>query len=451
MQKHPDADIASRTGDYMGRKPNRHCGIDAHESNLVAAIVDKDNNYIAETTFENDVEGHLDSMKWLRKNKTRHVGMESTGVYWKAFAQTLISNGFIVKVGNAEQMKRVPGRKTDKLDARWIARLLRDGYILESNILSKESDDFRSFVRLRLRLVRDRTAVKNRISALIAKSGLRMKCSDKFGRFGRKVIKSIAEGKPLDEIFKSPQGVRLGYSEDEFISLLETHITLPTRKQLQVWLERLEQLDQQIKEIEDVISVMIHQDEAKLEQLKILRSVPGFKDIASPVVMAEIGDISCFPTAAKFSAYCGLVSSIYQSGEREVDGEIVKKIFMGRPRRRCNKRLKWIFVFAANIIVGLPDTPLVKPLKTFYYRILRRSRGRYAKQRALVALAHKLAKIVWTVLTKGEKYHGDGGCTKNVSPLRKPELKGELDSCSVLDKAFSVLCDKNERSCEFGL
>ena len=89
-------------------------------------------------------------------------------------------------------MKRVPGKKTDKLDARWIARLMRDGYIPESNILSKESDDFRSMVRLRLRLVQDRTAVKNRISALVAESGLRMKCSDKFGRFGRKVLKAIA-------------------------------------------------------------------------------------------------------------------------------------------------------------------------------------------------------------------------------------------------------------------
>ena len=71
------------------------------------------------------------------------------------------------------------------------------------------------------------------------------------------------------------------------------------------------------------------------------------------------------------------------------------------------------------------------------------------KLRALVALAHKLAKIVRTVLTKGEKYHGEGGCTKNVSALSKPELKGELASGSVLDKALSVLCHKKESSGDF--
>lgn len=430
----------------MGRKHKRSCGVDVHESNLTVAIIDINDNIVAEGIFQNDVKGHMEFVKWLKKHKTRSVGMESTGVYWKAIALGLISCGIDVEVGNAYEMKNVPGRKTDKLDARWIARLLRDGYIPKSNILSKESDDFRSIIRVRLRLVRERTATKNRISALIAKSGIRIKTSDKFGCFGQKVLKAIAEGESLEDIFKSPQALKLEYSMDEFISLLEKHLSQPTRMQLQIWLDMLEHLDQQIDEIEDVILTMIHNDETKLRQIEIIRSVPGFKDIASPIVLAEVGDIFCFPSSSKFSSYCGLVSSVYQSGEREVDGKTVEKVFMGRLKKMANKRLKWIFILAANVVAKLPNSDLVKPLKDFYRRILRRNHGRYARQKAIVALAHKLTKIVWTLLTKGEVYQGVGCTVKNVRPLKNPLSELAIHEKNILDRVCNVFTNNEEKS-----
>lgn len=434
----------------MGRKPNRHCGTDIHESVIVAAIVDSDDEIVEEQSFANDVIGHMACVRWLKQNRTRHVGMESTGVYWKAFAHTLISYGINVKVGNALLMKSVPGKKDDRHDARRLARLLRDGYIPESNILSKESDDFRTMVRARLRFVKERTAVKNRISALIAKCGFRMYgISDKFGRFGRKVLETIAAGNNIDPLFNTNRAMKLGYSKEEFMAILETHLTQPIRQQLQLWLSNLNHLDEQIKSVEDHITVMVNCDEGRLRQIEIIKSTPGFADIASPIALAELENILCFPRPEKFSAYCGLVPVVYQSGEKVVDGQVVKKVTMGRVRQICNKRLKWILIQAATTVARQKSSPLVAPLQRFYRRILRRHSGRYKKPKAIVALAHKLAKILWTLLVKDELYHGDEGTTKSRSHHRRKRVS-KSDPEPVLSQVIDVLTNQEPLSMRGG-
>jgi transposase len=435
----------------MGRKPNRHCGTDIHESVIVAAIVDRDDEIVEEQSFANDVIGHMACVRWLKQNRTRHVGMESTGVYWKAFAHTLISYGIDVKVGNALLMKNIPGKKTDRHDARRLARLLRDGYIPESNILSKESDDFRTMVRARLRLVKERTAVKNRISALIAKCGFRMYgISDKFGRFGRKVLETIAAGDNIDPLFNTKRATKLGYSKEEFLAILETHLTQPVRKQLQLWLTSLNHFDEQIKTVEDDIATLINCDEGRLRQIQIIKSIPGFADIASPTALAELENILCFPTPGRFSAYCGLVPVVYQTGEKVVDGKVVQKVTMGRVRQICNKRLKWILIQAATTVARQKSSPLVAPLQRFYRRILRRHSGRYKKAKAVVALAHKLAKIIWTLLVKDELYHGDEDSTKSFS-IRRGKRVSQSDPEPVLSQVIDVLANQGLLSMRSGL
>jgi len=448
---HIDA-IASRYGEGllhtqvkgMGKKPKRHCGTDIHESYIRAAIVNNnswvnDEDIVAEANFVNDVEGHLQCVKWQREHGCRRNGMESTGDYWKAFAYTLIEYGFEVRVGNGEKMKNVCSPKTDKLDARWIARLMRDGYIPKSNILSKEHDDFRTTVRTRNRLVKDRTASKNRVSALVAKMGIRLKCSDKFGKFGRKVLKAIAKGDDLDSIFKSKQGAKLGYTKDEFIATLETHITQPMRNQLDIWLNRIDELDAAIKKVEELIAKMIHDDGTLLELIEIVRSIPGFRDIASPIVLAEIGDISAFPQCKHFCSYSGLVPMVYQSGERVKDGEKILWINTGRLRPASNKRLKWIFIEAANVIAKQKLTPLNSPLLSFYRRIYNRHSGRYQRSKAICALAHKLAKIVWTLLTKGEMYRGVDGSEKSIEPFKNPKADPVCTEAPILTRVHDML------------
>ena len=65
---------------------------------------------------------------WLKQLDVTHVAMESTGVYWKP-VWNILEPHFTVILANAQHIKNVPGRKTDKADCQWIARLLRHGLL----------------------------------------------------------------------------------------------------------------------------------------------------------------------------------------------------------------------------------------------------------------------------------------------------------------------------------
>jgi transposase len=66
---------------------------------------------------------------WLTEASITHVAMESTGEYWKP-VYNLLEDTFTVFLVNAAHVKNVPGRKTDKADARWLAKLMRFGLYL---------------------------------------------------------------------------------------------------------------------------------------------------------------------------------------------------------------------------------------------------------------------------------------------------------------------------------
>src|SRR3954471_16881514 len=100
---------------------------------------------------------------WLAEPGVTHVGMESTGIYWKPVYAAL-EGRFDLTVGNAHHIKNVPGRKTDVKDAEWIARLVRHGLIGKSFVPPPPIRDLRELVRFRRALVEARTAQGSRIS-----------------------------------------------------------------------------------------------------------------------------------------------------------------------------------------------------------------------------------------------------------------------------------------------
>src|SRR5438093_13610963 len=66
---------------------------------------------------------------WLQQKGIRHVAMESTGVYWKPVWNILEPAGFELLLANAQEVKVVPGRKTDQKDSQWIADLHKHGLL----------------------------------------------------------------------------------------------------------------------------------------------------------------------------------------------------------------------------------------------------------------------------------------------------------------------------------
>src|SRR5919206_227985 len=129
------------------------------------------------------------------KHGVTHVGMESTGVYWKPVYAALEGH-FDLTVGSAHHIKNVPGRKTDVKDAEWIARLVRHGLIGKSFVPPPAVRDLRELVRFRRALIETRTAERNRLLKLLESAGVKLAgvASDVFGVSGTAMLKALAEG-----------------------------------------------------------------------------------------------------------------------------------------------------------------------------------------------------------------------------------------------------------------
>jgi transposase len=109
----------------------RCCGLDVHQETVVACLligapgVRPTKEVRTFRTVTRDLEALRD---WLKAAGVTHVGMESTGVYWRP-VYAVLEEHFELIVGNARHIRNVPGRKTDVKDSEWIADLVRHGLI----------------------------------------------------------------------------------------------------------------------------------------------------------------------------------------------------------------------------------------------------------------------------------------------------------------------------------
>jgi transposase len=244
--------------------------------------------------------------------------------------------------------------KTDKLDARVLARLLRAGFIARAHIPSRWARDLKDLMRQRTFWVIEQTRVKNRVHILLDRQVNleRPHVSDLFGLVGMKFL----EGLELAE---------------------------PQRLLLKQDLQMLAELKAEIRRLDRRVYARSRDDDV----IKSLESVPGVGKVLANVIAAEIDEISRFKSADKLAAYCGLVPRTVASGG---------KVYHGRLLSRCNKWLKWAFIEAAW--ASLRTSPYFSSL---YRR--HRTRGK-ASNKAIVIVARRLSRVVWHVLKEGREY-----------------------------------------------
>jgi len=194
--------------------------------------------------------------------------------------------------------------KSDRVDARILAHLLRADLIPESYVPSKEMREMRSLVRHRISIVKVRTMLKNKIHAIIDRNGLKHEFSDLFGKAGISWLKGL----------KLPSLDRL---------MLDNHLT------------HIESLERQIKRVDEEITSRASQD----EDVKLLLSLTGIDVYTALLIKSEIGDIRRFPNYKKLVSWAGLAPSLHQSGSIEYHGAITKQ---------GSRMLRWIIVESAR-------------------------------------------------------------------------------------------------------
>jgi transposase len=157
----------------------------------------------------------------LKAAGVTHVGMESTGVYWRP-VYTVLEGHFELIVGNARHIRNVPGRKTDVKGAEWFADLVRHGLIAKSFVPARPLRELRELLRNRRKLVESQSAERNSLLKLLETANIKLAsvASDGFGVSGRAMLKTLSEGgnTSAEEIADLAKG-QLRRKRDELLAL----------------------------------------------------------------------------------------------------------------------------------------------------------------------------------------------------------------------------------------
>ena len=263
--------------------------------------------------------------------------MESTGVYWKPIFN-ILEDDFEIILANAARIKNVPGLKTDKKDARWIAKLLRYGLIPASFIPPKDIREMRDLTRTRKKLTEDMTRQKNRIHKILQDANIKLStvATDIFGVSGHAMIMALLEKDELspDEIKSMTKG-KLMNKIDLLIKALDGKVTNHHRFLLKTHFEHIDSLSGAIARFDEEIYQKL---EVHNKEFELIQTIPGINIVTGASIIAEIGvDMSRFPNEHHLASWAAMCPGNNESAGKRKSGRT----------RRGNNYLKTTLVEAA--------------------------------------------------------------------------------------------------------
>ena len=369
------------------------CGIDVHAKMLVACLI-LTNGQKEIRTFSTMTDDLLRLRDWLQAANCTHVAIESTGVYWKPVFN-ILEDALQVILINPEHARALRGRKTDVKDAEWLADLLRHGLLKPSFIPPPEIRELRELTRYRESLVRQQSAVANRIQKVIESGNIKLGqvASDALGVSGRAILWALAKGE-TDPV-KLAALARGQLKEKELLLRRALHGRLTPnqrfvlREALQLW-EQLEAADRRVtEEIDGYL-----QARPKLAQARDhLDTIPGLGPRAAEIIVAEIGvEMKAnFESDAHLASWAGICPGNKRSGGKRLSGRT----------RKGNTYLRAALVQAAW------GASMKKNcyLSSQFHRLVKR----LGRKKALVAVGHSLLVIIYHVLERDQTYTELGG------------------------------------------
>jgi transposase len=335
-------------------------GCDAHKRFSQIAVFEEQSKTIQQVRVDNKPGALRD---FLAKYPIgTPVGLESVG-NWYWVVDEIEEAGCRPFMAHAVKAKVMIGNvnKTDKLDARGLVTLLRNGTLPTVWIAPGEIRDARELPRTRMALCKIRMALRNRIYATLANYNLSLETKiDSFVENG-----DVELGKVIQELPSE------------------------TQKCVQQEIELLNTLQEQIQSSEERIRERIPVN----RMMQLLKTLPGVSDILSIVIACEIGSVERFTSAEHLASYAGVVPTKKSSGE---------KARYGRLPKQANHYLTGAYIEAANAVSSHSNCPnwSEKHVALLYERV-RRRKGHSV---AAGAVARHLAEASYWMLTKKEPY-----------------------------------------------
>jgi transposase len=372
----------------------RCCGLDVHKKSVVACLLltEPDGSVRRQVrTFGTRTADLLALDDWLTGHGVTQVAMESTGVDWRPVFNLLADEERTVTLVNAQQLKAVPGHKTDVKDSEWLADLLRHGLVKASFIPPMPIRELRELTRARKRLVPQRADAVNRVHKLLEGANILLAsvASNILGKSGRAMRDALLAGETdLDALAALAQG-QVRKRRVELRQALDGRLAPHQRLLLAHLLTQIDFLSEQIAQLAAAITdhlTPMH------EAVGLLQTIPGVSATAAAAILAEVGtDMSRFASAKHLASWAGLCPGNKQSGGKRLKEQTTSG----------NVWLKGVLSACAWAAARTKETYLAAQFKR-----LARRRGVY---KALIAVAHSLLVIIYHLLERGEAYRELGG------------------------------------------
>jgi transposase len=399
-----------------------HCaGLDVHKKTVLACRVLPDatgehaDGILELQEFGTMTVDLLALSDWLAAAGITHVAMESTGEYWKPL-YNILEGDFTVFLVDAAHVKQVPGRKTDKADARWLAKLMRYGLLQASFIPPIEQRDWRDLTRYRTKLVQERSREVNRVQGVLERANINLAAvaTDIMGVSARAILAALVEGRAdpaaMAELAKRRMRSKIPLLEQALTGLVRDH----HRQLLALQLAHIDFLDEQIEALDAEITrrlallsgddftdvppeptgkaggITLDMASAPMtfaRALTLLETIPGVNQRGGELLVAEWGiDMGRFGTAARLAAWSGVAPGNDESAGTQRSGKT----------RQGNQALRTGLTQLAHAAARTKGT--------YLSALSQRLATRRGKKRAIMAVAHSIVVSAFHMLCRNELY-----------------------------------------------
>lgn len=320
---------------------NVYAGLDIHAEKLYGTVLDEQGKIVVEGGLPYTREAVQSFFSGIPSSKLK-IAIEACGI-WRGAYRLLTELGYDVVLASPLKTHQIAcKKKTDKVDSKILADLLRTGYLPEVYIPSEDVLKLRDIARHRARLVRIRAMLRCRVKAYLLRDGIKF---------------------------------RKGWSKENLEHLKELDPKIANFVRL------IEATSEEIKQVTKEVNSIA----GNRHLTSLLQTIPGIGRFSSLMILGEIGDIKRFENPKSLVSYAGLCPGIHQSGNKS----------HGVANRACNKWLKWVITECSG-----RATMLDSRYMRHYYRVKRRKGFKTARRSA----ARKMLTDVWYILMKEEPF-----------------------------------------------
>ena len=406
-----------------------YVGIDIAKNFHIVTIIDENEVKVFKKAFrvENDIAGYtgfIEKLEAISSDKTNFIiGIEATGIYGENLLEFLKLKAYNVKLLNPFQTSRYREQttmkkvKNDNIDSLMIALFLKDGKYSEGYVTDDEYQSLRTLYRNRTTIQSDMQDLKKRILTNLAVtfpefeyilnpfSNIGLALLDKYPTAEHykhssvdrivKVFRHIQGNNFTSEKAKqileaSKQSIFSGKAKDARAIAIKSSIRL-----LQIYLQEIEILEEEIFSLLEKQNISTQQFEEDMKAdyktttlIHNLKSIPGVAEKTIAAIISECGDLTRFPTTAKFIGYLGLFPTENSSGNSKVIGHLSK--------RGSSIAKHALYMSAVGCLLHNPE------LKTLYDT--KKSQGK-SKKESLIAVSRKLATIIYAIFKYNTPYN----------------------------------------------